>query len=149
MTMGILGDIAKRDLSGNKKKENDINHLKMEDFKDYINMNYVLKPYWEVMAHENFMSIPVIEVNRGNPRLIHNASYLQYSKNEDIKLFELTFKLVPELKTALKEKYKTKERDNYMHIYSNNDKVDNNFFIEVLDFIINELGDKSIINKKQ
>ena len=83
--MGILGDIAKRDLSGNKKKENDINHLKMEDFKDYINMNYILKLYWEVMAYENFMSIPVIEINRGNPRLIHNASYLQYSKNEDIK----------------------------------------------------------------
>lgn len=45
--MGILGDIARRDLTGNKKKEDDINHLNMENLKDYINDNYVITPYWE------------------------------------------------------------------------------------------------------
>lgn len=149
--MGILGDIVKRDLAGNKKMEDDVNHLNMEDLKDYININYVLKSYWEVSTYEkyeNCISIPVIEINIDISRPTHNASYLQYSKNKDIKLFESTFDFVPDLKTALKEKFKTKEWDYYMHIYSNNDKVDNNFFIDVLDFIINELGDKSIINKK-
>lgn len=143
--MGILNDIAKRDLTGNKKIEDDLNHFDVENLKDYINMNYTLKPYWEVSSYENCISIPVIEINRGNPKLIHNASYIQYSKNEDIKLYVSTFDFVPNLKTALKKEFNTKTYDFYMHIYSNNNKVDNNFFIEVLNFIINELGDKSII----
>ena len=33
--MGILGDIAKRDLSGKTRKEDDINHLDCYQFLDY------------------------------------------------------------------------------------------------------------------
>jgi len=147
--MGILGDIARRDLTGNKKKEDDINHLNMENLKDYINDNYVITPYWEVIIEgKNTIKIPMININYVGLKRLRNVSFLDYLQNKDIKIYNPAFYVVPELKTALKEKYKTKEWDDYMHIYSNNDKVDNNFFINVLDFIINELGDKSITNKK-
>ena len=90
----------------------------------------------------------MININYVGLKRLRNVSFLDYLQNKDIKIYDPAFYVVPELKTALKEKFKTKEWDDYMHIYSNDDKIDNNFFIDVLDFIINELGDKSITNKK-
>ena len=42
---GILGDMVRRDLTGKVKKEDDINNLDMNEFKDYLNKLYMRTDY--------------------------------------------------------------------------------------------------------
>lgn len=149
--MGILGDIIKRDLTGEPRREDNINNLNLYDLKDYIDDNYIMLT--SSTAHINdkndIIYVPLIDYIVKAYTNMHDAVFFNYFMGNDICLPLYIFNFVPELKNDLKKMFITTEDKIYVHFYKSDKKdIDTKYFISILDYMIDFLGDKACIKRK-
>ena len=148
----IWGDIRKKSLGQEERLENDVNLMDYEELGNYILENYNLADEdglcWSyTKGISSGIGIFII-------RLDDNDNLLEYFTVEDddskrVTVYPNIEKLDPNLHNKLKETYElydTEDRMGMMSLLGIDPKdgrnVDNKFFIEVLNFIIDNLDSK-------
>ena len=139
----VWGDIRKQGLGKDVKAEDDVNTLDREGLLDYLNTIYKnLNSFAKIKEHPTFNTISV-------PVLIKGSSYRVYydfNTNEVFVEYGMPY-LIPGFFTKLSDQYKLKsyiiQPGSGRYIISPKDggEVNNKFFIDVIDFIINNIPD--------
>ena len=153
LTESVWGDLRKKSLGKEERIEDDINIMDYEELGNYIIKNYNLADedglFWSY-TKGNASGIGIFII-----RLDDNDNLLEYFTVEDdddskrVTVYPNIEKLDPNLHNKLKETYKlydTEDRMGMMSLLGIDPKdgrnVDNKFFIEVLNFIIDNLDSK-------
>ena len=151
----VWADIHKRSNGIQVKKEDDINHLDQDGLFDYINDNYVPTGEYgfDKEPLEKQIDVPFL--------LPEIASYgytavLKFEKSGIVLVLSKDMKEeCPDVYNLIKDNYMISDFDRYLFsIYPKNGpkKIDNKFFIDFLDFLIDNVKDtdkeKLIIKKK-
>ena len=152
LSESIWSDIQDRSSGNSIRKEDDVNLMSMEDFCDYLNNNYISKDghkiYYDGIGKRLYIAVLKKFVNV-NYVITYDYNTNTIYANDEIEDF------VPELCQKLKNNFKVVKKnvgDTYTEfiIYpSDGSECTNRFFVDVLDFIIeNEDEDKVILAKK-
>ena len=155
----VWGDIRKRGNGTDVKKEDDVNHLDMDDFYDYLNKTYVTIPNNNEPAGTLLLKINMLDSMSMLVLTDLNDIYrLRFDNFSDKDRF-ISFPLTPNLKKdqlyhRLKENYLiteivTIEHGDEMHIYPRNVEVNNSFYVELIDFILENTGSRLTKNIKR
>jgi len=150
----VWGDIRKKSLGQEERLENDVNLMDYKELGNYILKNYNLAD--EDDLSWRYTRGDYVEVNVFIIRLDDNDNVLEYFTaidNDDdskkVTVYPNIEELDPNLYNKLKETYKlydTEDRMGMMSLLGIDPKdgrnVDNKFFIEVLNFIIDNLDSK-------
>ena len=153
ITESIWSDIQDRSAGDTVRKEDDINLMSIEDFCGYLNDNYISEDgyrTYRIYYVSKVLSIAVLMDGSANFYSIkydygHNMIYL----NDEIE------DCVPELCQKLKNNFKVvKNRVGASYtkfiIYpSDGSECTNRFFVDVLDFIIDNADEKVLLLKKK
>ena len=148
----IWSDIQDRSMGKTVRKEDDVNLMSGEDFCDYLNDNYICKDGYKITYDDISKRITTSILKK-----FANVSFgITYSyKNNTITMNDEVESFFPELCKMVKENFKVDKE--YVNINytkfiispSDGSECTNRFFVEVLDFIIDN-GDENrlLIQKK-
>ena len=151
ITESIWSDMQDRSAGDVVRKEDDINLMSGEDFCDYLNANYICESNQKIEYNEISKRITISILNK--------VMYFDYSiiynyKNNTISMNDEVESFCPELCKKIKENFKV-DKEYVSSTYtkfiispSNGSECTNRFFVDVLDFII-ENGDKNILLLKK
>ena len=151
ITESIWSDMQDRSAGDVVRKEDDINLMSGEDFCDYLNDNYICESNQKIEYNEISKRITISILNK--------VMYFDYSiiynyKNNTISMNDEVESFCPELCKKIKENFKV-DKEYVSSTYtkfiispSNGSECTNRFFVDVLDFII-ENGDKNILLLKK
>lgn len=137
---GILGDIAKRDLSGKSRKEDDINHLDCYQFLDYFQSNYErifggtdTSIFQKVSG--TIVRIPVMILGNREKELFIYGVYDEIGLyNVYFILSEQEFNSICDEYPEMKELSKYFRKNTYCISTYKGHKITNKDFIEIIDF---------------
>lgn len=156
ITEGILGDIAKRDLSGGRKKEDVeyINNLDMNEFMNFLNEIYEKidspeKPFYKTHTDEFCVRLESPEgFNSPVLKIGFTSDFTTYfMRIEDLRM--VPFSTSEPIANMLIDKgFKIETSKDYIFfIKSKTNKVSNDLVIAVMDTIINNF-DNLLIKRK-
>ena len=147
----IWSDMQDRSAGDVVRREDDVNIMNEEDFCDYLNDNYICESNQKIEYNEISKRITISILNK--------VMYFDYSiiynyKNNTISMNDEVESFCPELCKKIKENFKV-DKEYVSSTYtkfiispSNGSECTNRFFVDVLDFII-ENGDKNILLLKK
>ena len=148
ITESIWSDMQDRSTGDVVRREDDVNLMSEEDFCDYLNDNYICKDGYRTYRIYYVSKVLSIAVLVDGPAKFYSITYDYKTNmiylNDDIEDF------VPELCQKLKNNFKVVKKivgDSYTKfiIYpSDGSECTNRFFVDVLDFII-ENGDENML----
>ena len=151
ITESIWSDMQDRSAGITQRKEDDVNLMSEEDFCDYLNDNYISKEGRKIIYREDtkniFMSI-LKKFTSVSFSITYNYKSNIITMNDEIE------SLFPELCKMIKEKFKVDKEyvnTNYTKFIispSDGSECTNRFFVDVLDFII-ENGDENMLLMKK
>ena len=157
ITESIWSDIQDRSTGEINRKEDDVNNLDGEGLKDYISEHYKQLTTFSIVTYAGgILCVPIIKIITQNSIMYHPES--EFGKIcivDDI--IDCVDGLLEKLNTnfEIKEHYGENMRGEYtLYFVSPKDgsEVTNKFFIEVLDFILDNIPDspkyKKSIEKK-
>ena len=153
ITESIWSDIQDRSSGDTIRKEDDINLMGIEDFCDYLNDNYISEDGYKTYRIYYVSKVLSIVVLMDNPYNFYSIKY-DYGYNM-IYLNNEIEDFVPELCQKLKNNFKiVKNRvsDSYTKfiIYpSDGSECTNRFFVDVINFIIDNADEKVLLLKKK
>ncbi len=153
ITESIWSDIQDRSSGDTIRKEDDINLMSIEDFCGYLNDNYISEDGYRTYRIYYVSKVLSIAVLMDGPAEFYSIKY-DYGHNM-IYLNDEIEDCVPELCQKLKNNFKiVKERVSSIYtkfiIYpSDGSECTNRFFVDVLDFIIENGDKKRVILTKQ
>ena len=147
----IWSDMQDRSAGITQRKEDDINLMSMEDFCDYLNDNYIGKDGHKIIYNETtkniFMSI-LKKFTSVSFDIKYNCKSNIITMNDEIESF------YPELCKMIKEKFKV-DKEFVSSTYTkfiisplDGSECTNRFFVEVINFII-ENGDENMLLMKK
>jgi len=152
LSESIWSDIQDRSSGNSIRKEDDVNLMSMEDFCDYLNDNYICKDkhkiYYDEIGKRFCISVLKKFVNV-NYTITYDYKTNTIYVNDEIENF------VPELCQNLKNNFKVVKKnvgDTYTKfiIYpSDGSKCTNKFFIDVINFIIENSDEEKLIIKRR
>ena len=145
LSEGILGDIARRDLTGKVKKEDNINNLDMNEFKDYLNKLYRRTDY---VNDDVFFNTTTFEIVVGLKTSLSQENmpymHLKFSSN-GLKLHKILLVPVTPSKPfadILDKNGFDVSLSSYIYIItSKENKVSNDMVIKIMDLFINNVDD--------
>lgn len=147
----IWSDMQDRSAGITQRKEDDVNLMSGEDFCDYLNDNYISKDGHKIIYREDtkniFMSI-LKKFTSVSFSITYNYKSNIITMNDEIE------SLFPELCKMIKEKFKVDKEyvnTNYTKFIispSDGSECTNRFFVEVINFII-ENGDENVLLMKK
>lgn len=147
----IWSDMQDRSAGITQRKEDDINLMSGEDFCDYLNDNYISKDGHKIIYADDtkniFMSI-LKKFTSVSFSITYNYKSNIITMNDEIE------SLFPELCKMVKEKFKVDKEyvnTNYTKFIispSDGSECTNRFFVEVINFII-ENGDENVLLMKK
>ena len=147
----IWSDMQDRSSGDTIRKEDDVNLMSEEDFCDYLNDNYISKEGRKIVYDENtkniFMSI-LKKFTAVSFSLTYNYKSNTITMNDEVE------SLFPELCKMIKENFKVDKEyvnTNYTKFIispSDGSECTNRFFVEVINFII-ENGDENVLLMKK
>ncbi len=144
----VWTDIQKRSSGDDIRQEDDINHLDGSGLKDYIESHYKpLNAYAVVTYVMGILSVPIVR-----DHVNYSILYCQNSKLiSKITIADDLFSLVDGLLEKLKTNFSIEVHKNSSTIYGISPKdgseVTNKFFIEVIDFILDNIHDSNHYKK--
>ena len=151
ITESIWSDMQDRSAGITQRKEDDVNLMSEEDFCDYLNDNYISKDGHKIIYREDtkniFMSI-LKKFTSVSFSITYNYKSNIITMNDEIE------SLFPELCKMIKEKFKVDKEyvnTNYTKFIispSDGSECTNRFFVEVINFII-ENGDENVLLMKK
>lgn len=160
ITEGILGDIARRDLSGGTKKEDSIDNMSFTDFYYYVLDHYEVKNnQFEITLSKRYddmliITFPVIKFKlKTMTGTADKESYIEMVFTDDEKRFANISKNVlsycPDFEAGIGNDYECDDKGTIMiKIHPKNNKLDNRTRLELMDKVIEVLGDDCILKKK-
>ena len=151
ITESIWSDMQDRSAGDVVRREDDVNLMSEEDFCDYLNDNYISKDGHKIIYREDtkniFMSI-LKKFTSVSFSITYNYKSNIITMNDEIE------SLFPELCKMIKEKFKVDKEyvnTNYTKFIispSDGSECTNRFFVEVINFII-ENGDENVLLMKK
>ena len=149
----IWSDIQDRSMGKTVRKEDDINLMSGEDFCDYLNYNYISKSKYKILysEHSKCIHIPILNKFIG---VLLNLSY-DYEDNTITMNYDEVESLCPELCKKIKENFKVDKE--YVNINytkfiispSDGSECTNRFFVDVINFIIDNGDENRLLIKKK
>ena len=153
ITESIWSDIQDRSMGKTIRKEDDVNLMSGEDFCDYLNYNYICKDGYKTYRIYYVSKALHITALKKFINVSYNIKYDYKTNmiylNDDIEDF------VPELCKKIKENFKVVKKrvgDSYTKfiIYpSDGSECTNRFFVEVINFIIDNADENVLLLKKK
>ena len=153
ITESIWSDIQDRSMGKTVRKEDDVNLMSGEDFCDYLNYNYICKDGYKTYRIYYVSKALHITALKKFINVSYNIKYDYKTNmiylNDDIEDF------VPELCKKIKENFKVVKKrvgDSYTKfiIYpSDGSECTNRFFVEVINFIIDNADENVLLLKKK
>ena len=147
----IWSDMQDRSSGDTIRKEDDVNLMSEEDFCDYLNDNYICKEGRKIVYDENTKNI-FMSILKKHTGFFYSITY-NY-ENNTINMNDDVESLCPELCKMIKENFKVdKEYVNSIYTQfiispSDGSECTNRFFVEVINFII-ENGDENVLLMKK
>ena len=145
---GILGDMVRRDLTGKVKKEDDINNLDMNEFKDYLNKLYMRTDY---VNDGVFFNTTIFEIVVGlkTSSSLGNMSYMHLKFSSSGLLHKIMLVPVTPSKPFVdildKNGFNVCLISNAVYsITSKENKVSNDMVIKIMDLFISNVDDLCI-----
>ena len=152
ITESIWSDMQDRSAGITQRKEDDIDLMSMENFCDYLNDNYINKENRKIMCSEFSESIFAV-ILRKYATTAYNITY-DYESNT-INMNDEVESLFPELCKMIKENFKVDKKNVSNPTYTqiiiyppDGSECTNRFFVEVINFII-ENGDENVLLMKK
>ena len=146
----IWSDIQDRSAGDTVRKEDDINLMSGEDFCDYLNDNYIIKNGRKIMYNEFTKNIFVSIFATVAYNIAYDYKSNTIIMNDDVESF------FPELCKAIKENFKVDKKNITNHNYtqfiispSDGSKCTNRFFVDVINFIIENVDENELLIKKK
>ena len=153
ITESIWSDIQDRSMGKTVRREDDINLMSGEDFCDYLNYNYICKDGYKTYRIYYVSKALHITALKKFINVSYNIKYDYKTNmiylNDDIEDF------VPELCKKIKENFKVVKKrvgDSYTKfiIYpSDGSECTNRFFVDVINFIIDNADENVLLLKKK
>ena len=153
ITESIWSDIQDRSMGKTVRKEDDVNLMSGEDFCDYLNYNYICKDGYKTYRIYYVSKALHITALKKFINVSYNIKYDYKTNmiylNDDIEDF------VPELCKKIKENFKVVKKrvgDSYTKfiIYpSDGSECTNRFFVDVINFIIDNADENVLLLKKK
>lgn len=149
----VWGDLRKKSLGKEERIEDDINIMDYEELGNYILKNYNLADedglFWSyTKGNASGIGIFIIRLD-DDDNLLEYFTAVDDDDSKKVTIYPNIEKLDPNLHNKLKETYElydTEDRMGMMSLLGIDPKdgrnVDNKFFIEVLNFIIDNLDSK-------
>ena len=149
----IWSDIQDRSAGDTVRKEDDINLMSGEAFCDYLNDNYISKNKYKIIysEHSKCIHIPILNKFIG---VLLNLSY-DYEDNTITMNYDEVESLCPELCKKIKENFKVDKEyvtigyTKFIISPSDGSECTNRFFIDVINFIIDNADEKVLLIKKK
>ena len=149
----IWSDIQDRSMGKTVRREDDVNLMSGEDFCDYLNDNYISKSKYKILysEHSKCIHIPILNKFIG---VLLNLSY-DYEDNIITMNYDEVESLCPELCKKIKENFKVdKEYVNigytkFIIFPPDGSECTNRFFIDVINFIIDNADENVLSIKKK
>ena len=153
ITESIWSDIQDRSAGDTIRKEDDINLMSGEDFCDYLNDNYISKNKYKILysEHSKCIHIPILNKFIG---VLLNLSY-DYKDNTITMNYDEVESLCPELCKKIKENFKVDKEyvtigyTKFIISPSDGSECTNRFFIDVINFIIDNADKNVLLIKKK
>ena len=152
ITESIWSDMQDRSAGITQRKEDDVNLMSGEDFCDYLNDNYISKDGHKIIYREDtkniFMSI-LKKFTAVSFSLTYNYKSNTITMNDEVE------SLCPELCKKIKENFKVDKE--YVNIGytkfiispSDGSECTNRFFVDVINFIIENGDENKVLIKKK
>jgi len=159
ITEGILGDIARRDLSGKTKIEDNVNNMSFEDLYYYILDHYEVKNnQFEITLSKRhiddvqYIVFPVIKFRMKDITGKNNKeSYMQMTLVDEKHFVSINNDILsycPDFEVKMGNGYECDNGVIAIKIHPKNNKLDNRTRLELMDKVIEVLGDDCILKKK-
>ena len=152
ITESIWSDMQDRSAGITQRKEDDINLMSMEDFCDYLNDNYIGKDGHKIIYNETSKRI-YTAILKQHVGCYFNISY-NYNSNT-ITMNDEVESLCPELCKMIKKNFKVVKKIASNPTYTqfiifppDGSKCTNRFFVDVIDFIIDN-ADENVLSLKK
>ena len=154
ITESIWSDIQDRSTGDTIRKEDDINHLDRKGLYDYL-----ISHYKNTNSFERISDLPSVNIIKVPIIIKGDAYHIHFNFNtNEVYVHYATLYMVNKLLGKVSEKFSVKSDSNkgptwYTISPKDGSKVTNQFFIDVIDFIIdnipdpNERGVKKIVNE--
>ena len=150
ITESIWSDMQDRSAGITQRKEDDVNLMSREDFCDYLNDNYIIKDGRKIMYNEFTKNIFVSIFATVAYNIAYDYKSNTIIMNDDVESF------FPELCKAIKENFKVDKKNitnpNYTQFIispSDGSKCTNRFFVDVINFIIDNADENELLLKKK
>ena len=152
ITESIWSDMQDRSAGITQRKEDDVNLMSGEDFCDYLNDNYISKRKYKITysEHSKGIYIPILD------KFISVLLNLSYNYNSNtITMNDDVESLCPELCKMIKKKFKVDKEyvsstyTKFIIYPSDGSECTNRFFVDVLDFIIDNADENELLLKKK
>lgn len=156
ITESIWSDMQDRSSGEKIRQEDDVNRLDIYGLKEYLENNYIkheksFRGNLDIIEIDNYDDLPVLKVNmftldipKGGTSYLFMDIYLSYNKNKNmiylskhVGYLEDLPKFAPNLYKKLLKNFKVTK--NFIISPKNTKEIDNLFFKEVLDFIIDNV----------
>ena len=151
ITESIWSDIQDRSAGDVVRKEDDINLMSGEDFCDYLNDNYIRKDGHKIIYSEDSKSIymPILKKYAG-----FSFSITYNYENNTINMNDEVESLCPKLCKMIKENFKVDKKyvgstyTQFIISPSDGSECTNRFFVDVVNFIIDN-ADENVLSLKK
>ena len=150
ITESIWSDMQDRSTGNVVRREDDVNLRSGEDFCDYLNDNYIIKNGRKIMYNEFTKNIFVSIFATVAYNIAYDYKSNTIIMNDDVESF------FPELCKAIKENFKVDKKNITNHNYtqfiispSDGSKCTNRFFVDVINFIIENVDENELLIKKK
>ena len=150
ITESIWSDMQDRSTGNVVRREDDVNLMSGEDFCDYLNDNYIIKNGRKIMYNEFTKNIFVSIFATVAYNIAYDYKSNTIIMNDDVESF------FPELCKAIKENFKVDKKNITNHNYtqfiispSDGSKCTNRFFVDVINFIIENVDENELLIKKK
>ena len=146
----VWSDIHKRSNGDTIRKEDDINNLDIDELEEYLDNRYKLD-YFSIECDHISILIPIIDTSDSS--CISNIKFNLWEKK--ISVPSDVEKYVPDVIKKLKEVYYTEVKQGkflgrlYIYPSEDNKTCTPNFFINVLDFIIENTPEEKLNIKRR
>ena len=152
ITESIWSDMQDRSAGITQRKEADVDLMSMEDFCDYLNDNYINKENRKIMCSGVSESIFAV-ILRKYATTAYNITY-NYKSNTII-MNDGVESLFPELCKMIKENFKVVKKivsstyTQFIIFPPDGSKCTNRFFVDVINFIIDNADENVLLIKKK
>jgi len=139
------GDVHKRSIGNEVRKEDDVNFLDFDGFFDYLKERYRVLGKFKIHIdlYKSRISVPLISNSEKAPWCINLEFEINKKKENHIVTPELMNENFPDICSKLEEQFNVEHNNGYIYIHpKDNGQITNRFYVEILDFVIDNCGNK-------